>query len=45
MKKELKPVIEVKNLIAKYGERTILEDISLDIYQGEVTVILGSSGG
>ncbi len=39
------PVIEVRNLVAKYGERTILDDISLDIYQGEVTVILGSSGG
>lgn len=39
------PVIEVKNLIAKYGEKTILNDITLDIYKGEVTVILGSSGG
>lgn len=40
-----KPIIEVKNLIAKYGERTILDDITLDIYENEVTVILGSSGG
>jgi phospholipid/cholesterol/gamma-HCH transport system ATP-binding protein len=39
------PIISVKNLIAKYGERTILDDITLDIYTGEVTVILGSSGG
>ncbi|MDX9869670.1 MAG: ATP-binding cassette domain-containing protein, partial [Candidatus Cloacimonadales bacterium] len=39
------PIIEVRNLVAKYGERTILDDISLDFYQGEVTVILGSSGG
>ena len=41
----MKPIIEVRNLVAKYGERTILDDISLDIYQGEVTVILGASGG
>jgi phospholipid/cholesterol/gamma-HCH transport system ATP-binding protein len=38
-------VIEVRNLTAKYGERTILDDISVDIYKNEVTVILGSSGG
>jgi phospholipid/cholesterol/gamma-HCH transport system ATP-binding protein len=38
-------IIEVKNLVAKYGEKTILNDISVDIYKGEVTVILGSSGG
>ncbi|MCK9330184.1 MAG: ATP-binding cassette domain-containing protein [Candidatus Cloacimonetes bacterium] len=41
----LKPIIEIKNLVAKYGEKTILNDISLDIYNNEVTVILGSSGG
>ena len=45
MNKELIPIIEVRNLIAKYGEKMILNDISLDIYKGEVTVILGSSGG
>ena len=39
------PIIEIRNLIAKYGEKTILNDISLDIYKGEVTVILGASGG
>lgn len=41
----MEAVIEVKNLIAKYGERTILDDISVDIFKGEVTVILGTSGG
>lgn len=38
-------IIEVKNLVAKYGERVILDDVSVDFYRGEVTVILGSSGG
>jgi phospholipid/cholesterol/gamma-HCH transport system ATP-binding protein len=39
------PVIEVKSLVAKYGEKTILDDITVDIFAGEVTVILGASGG
>ena len=39
-----KPIISVKNLVAKYGEKTILDGISLDIYPQEVTVILGGSG-
>lgn len=39
-----KPIISVNNLVAKYGEETILEDISLDVYPQEVTVILGGSG-
>jgi len=40
----LKPIIEVKDLVAKYGENTILDGISVDIYPNEVTVILGGSG-
>ncbi len=39
-----KPILEVKDLVAKYGEDTILEDISFDIYPEQVTVILGGSG-
>jgi len=38
-------IIEVKNLTAKYGDKIILDDISVDIYKNEVTVILGASGG
>ena len=40
----MKPIIQVRDLVAKYGEKTILDDISLDIMQGEITVILGPSG-
>ncbi|NQT65538.1 MAG: ATP-binding cassette domain-containing protein [FCB group bacterium] len=39
-----KPIISVRNLVAKYGEETVLENISVDIYPQEVTVILGGSG-
>lgn len=38
------PIIEVRNLTAQYGERVILEDINVDIFPQEITVILGSSG-
>jgi phospholipid/cholesterol/gamma-HCH transport system ATP-binding protein len=38
------PIIEVSNLVAKYGEDLILDDISVNIYPNEVTVILGGSG-
>jgi len=38
------PVISVRNLIAKYEDNVILDDISLDIYPNEITVILGGSG-
>ncbi|ROL62149.1 ATP-binding cassette domain-containing protein [Bacteroidetes/Chlorobi group bacterium ChocPot_Mid] len=39
-----KPIIEVKNLSVVYGERTILKDINLEVYRGEIFVIVGGSG-
>ncbi|MBT4576241.1 MAG: ATP-binding cassette domain-containing protein [Candidatus Cloacimonetes bacterium] len=39
-----KPIISVKDLVAKYGDETILDGVSVDIYPQEVTVILGGSG-
>ena len=38
------PIIKVRNLIAKYQEKTILQDINVDIFPNEITVILGKSG-
>jgi phospholipid/cholesterol/gamma-HCH transport system ATP-binding protein len=38
------PVIEVEHLVARYGERTILEDVSLSVQRGERFVIVGGSG-
>lgn len=38
------PIIRVENLKAVYGDRTVLEDVSVDVGRGEVFVILGGSG-
>ena len=38
------PVIEVNNLVTHYGDRKILNDVSLTIQQGEIMVIMGGSG-
>jgi len=37
MNKESKPIISVNGLVAKYGEKTVLDGISVDILPGEVT--------
>ncbi len=37
-------IIQVKDLVAKYGEDTILDNITFDVYEGEIFVILGGSG-
>jgi phospholipid/cholesterol/gamma-HCH transport system ATP-binding protein len=37
-------IIEIRDLVVKYGEMTVLEDINLDIRRGETFVILGGSG-
>ncbi len=38
-------IIQIRDLTAKYDDRIILDNISLNIRRGEVFVILGSSGG
>jgi len=37
-------LIEVRDLVVKFGERTILDGITLDVRRGETFVILGGSG-
>ncbi|MFA6411240.1 MAG: ATP-binding cassette domain-containing protein [Syntrophales bacterium] len=38
------PLIEFKNVTKRFGSRTILEQINLKIYEGQVTTIIGLSG-
>lgn len=39
-----KLLMEVRNLSASYGQRTILKDIRLDINVGEIVLVTGSNG-
>lgn len=38
------PLISVRDLKVRYGDRVVLDGVSLDIYRGETMVILGGSG-
>jgi phospholipid/cholesterol/gamma-HCH transport system ATP-binding protein len=37
-------IIQVENLIRKFGDRTVLDDISFSVHRGETVVIMGGSG-
>lgn len=40
----MEPIIQVKNLTASFDRTVVLDDISFEVYPGEVFVILGGSG-
>ncbi|HOD50226.1 MAG TPA: ABC transporter ATP-binding protein [Candidatus Hydrogenedentes bacterium] len=37
-------VIEVRNLVAHYGEQLVLNDVTLEVPKGEIFVVIGGSG-
>lgn len=37
-------LIEVRDLVKKFGDQVILNGVNLDIYQGDLKVVMGSSG-
>lgn len=41
---EKEVIAEVKDLVKKFGERTVLDGVNLKIYRGETCVIMGGSG-
>jgi len=41
---EAKPIIQVENFRAAYGQKTIVQDLNFNIMAGEVFVIAGGSG-
>jgi phospholipid/cholesterol/gamma-HCH transport system ATP-binding protein len=38
------PVVEVSNLVRKFGNRTVIDNLSFTIHRGETLVIMGGSG-
>ncbi|MCP4639802.1 MAG: ABC transporter ATP-binding protein [bacterium] len=38
------PTVEVRNLVTHYGETKVLDDVSLEVRQGEIFLIIGGSG-
>lgn len=41
---EKKPIITVKNLAQRFGNNIVFENVSFEVYKGEVLVIVGGSG-
>ncbi len=41
---ERENIIEVRDLVVRYGERTVLDGVSFEVKRGEIFVILGGSG-
>jgi ABC-2 type transport system ATP-binding protein len=39
-----KPVVSIKHFQMKFGKKTVIEDLSFDVYKGEVFGFLGSNG-
>ncbi|CAN5149909.1 amino acid ABC transporter ATP-binding protein [soil metagenome] len=37
-------MLEIKNVLKKFGAKTILDHVNLDVKKGEIAVLLGSSG-
>ena len=44
MNTETEPVIEVLDLVRKFGDRAVINDVSLQVHRGETMVIMGGSG-
>jgi phospholipid/cholesterol/gamma-HCH transport system ATP-binding protein len=44
MNPNTEPVVEVTNLVRKFGSRTVINDLSFRIDRGETLVIMGGSG-
>lgn len=39
-----KPIITVRDLVKRFDSRAVLDGINLDVYKGEIMVIMGGSG-
>ncbi|HOE27018.1 MAG TPA: ATP-binding cassette domain-containing protein [bacterium] len=41
---ERKPIVEVRDLVAGYGDYLVLDRVSMDVYEGEIIAVIGGSG-
>ena len=41
---ERKPIIQVENFTAAFGDNVVIDDISFEVYEGERFIVLGGSG-
>lgn len=39
-----KPVVRVVNLVKRFGDRTVLDGVNMEVYPGETMVVMGGSG-
>lgn len=37
-------LIEIRDMVARYGDQIILEDVTMDVYKNEILAIVGGSG-
>ena len=44
MSEDANPLLKVEHLKKAYGEKVVLEDVSLEVRRGEVVVVIGPSG-
>ena len=44
VKKVRRPLLEIRNLVKRYGEVAAVNNVDLTIYEGEIFALLGSSG-
>jgi len=44
MKEDRKSLIEVRNLVAQYGNEVVLNDVHMDVFPNEILAVIGGSG-
>ncbi|MBI5725612.1 MAG: ABC transporter ATP-binding protein [Planctomycetes bacterium] len=44
VKTDAEPVVKVRNLVKRFEDRVVLDGVNLDVYPGEMLVVMGGSG-